>query len=110
MKIEEIDKKLKDIENKYHNGQNATSVDIADWWSKEDQKEYKRLLKLKERKPMKKFKVTVWEECTWEKIIEAEDEGQAEAKAYGDIAETGYDNWEIGNHGTNDITDIEEII
>ena len=109
MKIEEIDKKLKDIESKYHNGQNATSVDIADWWSKEDQKEYKRLLKLKERKKMKKFKVTVWEECTWEKIIEAEDESEIQAIAYEDIAETGYDNWEIGNHGTSDITDIEEI-
>mgnify|MGYP001258328473 FL=1 len=58
---------------------------------------------------MKKFRVTVWEECTWQKIIEAEDEAQAEAKAYEEISETGYDNWEIGNHGTNDITDIQEV-
>ncbi len=42
MKIEEIDKKLKDIESRYYKGHKATSVDIADWWSKEDQKEYKR--------------------------------------------------------------------
>jgi hypothetical protein len=34
---------------------------------------------------------------------------QAEAKAYEEISETGYDNWEIGNHGTNDITDIQEV-
>ena len=109
MKIEDIDKKLKDIESRYYKGHQATSVDIADWWSKEDQKEYKRLLKLKERKAMKKFKVIVWEECTWEKIIEAEDEGQAEVKAYEDISEKGYDNWEIGNHGTNDIIDVQEV-
>ena len=109
MTNEEIDKKLQDIESRYYKGHKATSTEIADWWSKEDQKEYKRLLKLKERKFVKKFKVTVWEECTWEKIIEAEDEGQAEAKAYEEISETGYDNWEIGNHGTNDITDIQEI-
>ena len=108
MKNEEIDKKLKDIESRYYKGHEATSVDIADWWSKEDQKQYKRLLTLR-RKTMKKFKVTVWEECTWEKIIEAEDESEVQAIAYEDIAETGYDNWEIGNHGTNDITDIEEI-
>ena len=112
MKIEDIDKKLKDIESRYYKGHKATSDEIADWWSKEDQKEYKRLLTLRrknEKKPMKKFRVTVWEECTWEKTIEAEDEGQAEAKAYEEISETGYDNWEIGSHGTNDITDIEEI-
>ena len=108
MKIEEIDKKLKDIESRYYKGHEATSVDIADWWSKEDQKQYKRLLTLR-RKTMKKFRVTVWEECTWEKIIEAEDESEVQAIAHEDIAETGYDNWEIGNHGTNDITDIEEI-
>ena len=35
---------------------------------------------------MKKFRVTVWEECTWQKIIEAEDEAQAEAKAYEEIS------------------------
>ena len=40
MKIEEIDKKLKDIESRYYKGHKATSVDIADWWSKEDQKAY----------------------------------------------------------------------
>ena len=50
MTNEEIDKKLKDIESKYHNGHNATSVDIADWWSKEDQKEHKRLLTLRRKK------------------------------------------------------------
>ena len=112
MKIDKdklIDKKLQDIESRYYKGHKATSTEIVDWWSKEDQKEYKRLLKLKERKSMKKFRVTVWEECTWEKIIEAEDESKVEAIAYEDIAETGYDNWEIGNNGTSDITDIEEI-
>ena len=109
MTNEDIDKKLEDIESRYYKGHKATSTEIADWWSKEDQKEYKRLLKLKERKPMKKFRVIVWEECTWEKIIEAEDESEIQAIAYEDIAETGYDNWEIGNHGTNDITDIQEV-
>ena len=112
MKIDKdklIDKKLQDIESRYYKGHKATSTEIVDWWSKEDQKEYKRLLKLKERKSVKKFKVTVWEECTWEKIIEAEDESEIQGIAYEDIAETGYDNWEIGNHGTSDITDIEEI-
>ena len=49
MKIEEIDKKLKDIESRYYKGHEATSVDIADWWSKEDQKQYKRLLTLRRK-------------------------------------------------------------
>ena len=58
---------------------------------------------------MKKFKVNVWEECTWYKIIEADTKDQAEEKAYEDISKTGYVDWQIGNHGTNEITDIEEI-
>ena len=58
---------------------------------------------------MKKFKVNVWEECTWYKIIEAEDEVQACEKAYEDISDNGYDSWLVGSHGTNEITDVEEI-
>ena len=58
---------------------------------------------------MKKFRVIVWEEATWEKVIEAETKEQAEEKAYEDISETGYDNWEVGNHGTNEITDVQEV-
>ena len=58
---------------------------------------------------MKKSKVHVWEEATWYKIIEAETKEQAEAKAHEDISENGYDDWEIGNHGTSDISDIEEV-
>ena len=46
MTNEDIDKKLEDIESRYYKGHKATSTEIADWWSKEDQKEYKRLLKL----------------------------------------------------------------
>ena len=45
----EIDKKLKDIESKYYNGHNATSDEIAYWWSKEDKKQYKRLLTLRRK-------------------------------------------------------------
>ena len=58
---------------------------------------------------MKKLRVIVWEEATWEKVIEAETKEQAEEKAYEDISRTGYVDWEVGNHGTNEITDIEEI-
>jgi len=58
---------------------------------------------------MKKFKVHVWEEATWYKIIEAETKEQAEAKAHEDISENGYDDWEIGNHGTSDISEVEEL-
>ena len=58
---------------------------------------------------MKKFKVNVWEECTWYKIIEAEDEVQACEKAYEDISDNGYDSWHVGSHGTNEITDVQEI-
>ena len=58
---------------------------------------------------MKKFRVIVWDEATWEKVIEAETKEQAEDKAYEDISKTGYVDWQIGNHGTNEITDIEEI-
>jgi hypothetical protein len=49
MTNEEIDKKLEDIESRYYKGHEATSVDIADWWSKEDQKQYKRLLTLRRK-------------------------------------------------------------
>ena len=49
------------------------------------------------------------EECTWYKIIEAEDEVQACEKAYEDIGDNGYDSWHVGSHGTNEITDVEEI-
>ena len=58
---------------------------------------------------MKKFRVIVWEECTWEKVIEADTWDEAESKAYEDISGNGYDNWHVGSHGTNEITDIEEI-
>ena len=58
---------------------------------------------------MKKFKVYAWEEASWYKIIEADTKDQAEEKAYEDISKTGYVDWQIGNHGTNEITDIEEI-
>ena len=46
MNKEQIKERLRAIESKYHNGYNATSVDIDDWWLKEDKKEYKRLLRL----------------------------------------------------------------
>ncbi len=46
MNKEQINERLRAIESKYHNGHNATSVDIDDWWLKEDKKEYKRLLRL----------------------------------------------------------------
>ena len=58
---------------------------------------------------MKKFKVYAMEECSWYQIIEAEDEVQACEKAYEDISDNGYDSWHVGSHGTNEITDIEEI-
>jgi hypothetical protein len=58
---------------------------------------------------MKKFKVNVWEECTWYKIIEADNKDQAEEKAYEDISDNGYDSWNVGSHGTNEITDIQEV-
>ena len=58
---------------------------------------------------MKKFKVNAWEEATWYKFIEAETPEQAEEKGYEDISENGYDTWEIGHHGTNEITDVEEL-
>jgi hypothetical protein len=51
----------------------------------------------------------VWEECTWYKIIEADNKDQAEEKAYEDISDNGYDSWNVGSHGTNEITDIEEV-
>ena len=43
MNKEQINERLRAIESKYHG---ATSVDIDDWWLKEDKKEYKRLLRL----------------------------------------------------------------
>ena len=58
---------------------------------------------------MKKFKVNVWEECTWYKIIEADTKEQAEEKAYEDISDNGYDSWHVGSHGTNEITDVQEV-
>ena len=58
---------------------------------------------------MKKFRVIMWEEATWEKVSESETKGQAEEKAYEDISDNGYDSWHVGSHGTNEITDVEEI-
>jgi|TARA_R100001463_G_C3375693_1_gene204954 hypothetical protein len=49
MTKEKINERLRAIESKYHNGHNATSTDIDDWWFKEDKKEYKKLLKLMEK-------------------------------------------------------------
>ena len=46
MNKKQINEKLRAIESKYYNGHNATSTDISDWWFKQDQKEYKRLLRL----------------------------------------------------------------
>ena len=46
MNKKQINEKLRAIESKYYNGYNATSTDISDWWFKQDQKEYKRLLTL----------------------------------------------------------------
>jgi len=58
---------------------------------------------------MKKFKVHVWEEVTWYKIIEADTEEQAKSTAFENISKNGYDDWEIGNHGTSDISEVEEL-
>tara|TARA_B110000285_G_C14594082_1_gene367671 strand:+ start:197 stop:376 length:180 start_codon:yes stop_codon:yes gene_type:complete len=58
---------------------------------------------------MKKFRVIVWEECTWEKVIEADTWDEAESKAYEDISGNGYDSWQSGDHGANEITDVQEI-
>ena len=58
---------------------------------------------------MKKFKVHVWEEVTWYKIIEADTEEQAGEKAIENISENGYDDWEIGNHSASDISEVEEV-
>ena len=46
MTKKQINERLRAIESKYHNGHKATSTDISDWWFKQDQKEYKRLLTL----------------------------------------------------------------
>ena len=43
------------------------------------------------------------------KLDQSDTKDQAEEKAYEDISRTGYVDWQIGNHGTNEITDIEEI-
>ena len=58
---------------------------------------------------MKKFKVYAMEECSWYKIIEAESEEQAREKGYRDISENSYENWHVGTHGVDEITDILEI-
>ena len=58
---------------------------------------------------MKKFKVHVWEEATWYKMIEANTKEQAKTTAIEIISENGYDDWEIGNHGSSEISEVEEI-
>lgn len=58
----------------------------------------------------KMFRVTAWEECTWEKDIMAESEKEAEQKALKMIREgKGFDDWDVGNHGDTEITQVEEI-
>ena len=59
---------------------------------------------------MKMFRVSAWEECTWEKDIMAENEKDAEAKAYKMITNgKGFSDWDVGNHGQTEITSVEEI-
>jgi hypothetical protein len=49
MTKKQINERLRAIESKYYKGHKATSTDIDDWWFKEDQKEYKKLLNLMEK-------------------------------------------------------------
>ena len=58
---------------------------------------------------MKEFKVYAMEECSWYRIIKAESEEQAKNKGYEDIEKNGYENWHVGTHGVNEITDILEV-
>lgn len=59
---------------------------------------------------IKMFRVTAWEECTWEKDIMAESEKEAEEKALKMIRDgKGFDDWDVGNHGDTEITQVEEI-
>ena len=47
--IEEIDKKISNIENYYWKGHKATSTERIDWWSLSDRMQLGRLYKLKEK-------------------------------------------------------------
>ena len=48
--IEEIDKKISNIENYYWKGHKATSTERIDWWSLSDRMQLGRLYKLKEKR------------------------------------------------------------
>ena len=57
----------------------------------------------------KMFRVTAWEECTWETDIEAKNQKEAEDKAYKIISEIGFTDWDVGNHGSTEIMEVEEL-
>jgi hypothetical protein len=57
----------------------------------------------------KMFRVYAWEETTWETNIEAENQKEAEDKAYKLIQEIGFTDWDVGSHGNTEIMEVEEL-
>jgi len=57
----------------------------------------------------KMFRVYAWEEATWETDIEAENQKEAEDKAYKMISEIGFTDWDVGHHGNSEIVEVKEI-
>tara|TARA_R100000900_G_scaffold134720_1_gene112027 strand:- start:43 stop:240 length:198 start_codon:yes stop_codon:yes gene_type:complete len=58
---------------------------------------------------MKTYRVTMWEEATWETNIEANSEEEARDKAMKMACDTGFIDWEVGSHGDMNVIDCEEI-
>lgn len=58
---------------------------------------------------MKTYKVTMWEEATWVKYIEANSEEEARDKAMYMACEYGFSDWSTGNHGDMEVIDCSEI-
>lgn len=58
---------------------------------------------------MKTFKITMWEEATWETNIEANSEEEARDKAMEMACDNGFSDWSVGNHGDMEVIDCEEI-
>ena len=58
---------------------------------------------------MKTYRVTMWEEATWETNIEANSEEEARDKAINMACDHGFGDWETGSHGDMNVIDCEEI-
>lgn len=57
----------------------------------------------------KTYRITMWEEATWETNIEANSEEEARDKAMEIACDNGFSDWEVGSHGDMNVIDCEEI-